>query len=439
MSFHGFGGAGQRKAVDNEKLYQILGIDKSASEQDVKKAYRRLAMTHHPDKGGTAEKFSEIQRAYEVLGNTEKRQLYDQGGEEAVERGGVPDDDGGMDIFDIFGGGGRRGKSQRGPQKGEPVIFPLNLTLEEMFTGCVKKLRLTRSVACKGCDGKGGSQVVSCSTCQGRGIRVVVQRLGPGMISQQQMTCSDCSGQGQVVNPSSRCTQCMGEKTVKEKKQLDVHVPPGCMPNQSHIFASEGDQVPGQSPGDVVVKFEGKQHERFQRRGIHLFYKLKISLLQALSGFTAYVEHLDGSFVEIKSDKVVKPGDVMVLEELGFPVSYGQRRGIDSGHLYVEFDIVFPTQQELDAVKSKKINIVNELSKVLPNVKYEAVSRPKPNVSADQIHSPHPRITSMETEEKKIQKDEKDYRAYQQQQERQQYSEEEEVHVSSGGPACQPM
>jgi len=179
-----------------------------------------------------------------------------------------------------------------------------------MFTGCVKKLRLTRSVCCSSCDGKGGSNIVNCGPCQGRGVRVVVQRLGPGMISQSQQTCSACRGEGKTIQPGQECKGCNGAKIIKEKKQLDVTVSPGARPGQTVVFPSEGDQTPGNLPGDIIVEFQEKAHDRFQRKGHHIFFRQRITLLEALTGFTFFISHLDGHEVKVESKSVIKPGDV---------------------------------------------------------------------------------------------------------------------------------
>lgn len=245
---HGHGGGRSRSAADTTKFYTLLGIEKGASESDIKKAFRRQAMQHHPDKGGDPEKFKEISKAYEVLSDAEKRAIYDEQGEEGLSEGGGGGG-GAMDIFDLFGGGmfgggggGGRGGS-RGRPKGEDVVFPLKVTLEEMYNGTSKKLRLTKNVICTQCSGKGGKGDATCRDCRGQGVRMVVRQLGPGMITQMQTTCGTCRGSGSVMAEKDKCKGCKGEKTVKEKKTLEVFVSRGMKHNEKIVFSGEADEA----------------------------------------------------------------------------------------------------------------------------------------------------------------------------------------------------
>ena len=179
------GRGGPPKEVDNEKFYKVLGVDKNAELTAIKKAYHKLARTHHPDRGGDKEKFQEIQSAYEVLSDREKRETYDRYGEDGLKEGGGG---GGMDdlLSQMFGGGGRRGPGGR-PQKkkGKPVMHPLKCTLEEIYNGKNTKIAVNRDRICEACEGRGGKEgaVQKCTTCRGRGIVTRMQQLGPGMYS----------------------------------------------------------------------------------------------------------------------------------------------------------------------------------------------------------------------------------------------------------------
>ena len=247
----GGGGAMRRPAADTNKFYELLGIDKSATEADIKKAYRKQAMQHHPDKGGDPEKFKEISKAYEVLSDADKRAIYNEQGEEGLSDSGGGGGGGGVDIFDLFGGGmfggggggGRGARGGGGKTKGENVVFPLKVTLEELYNGTSKKLRLTKSILCPQCKGKGGKGDTMCRDCKGQGVRLVIRQLGPGMITQMQTTCNSCRGSGTVIAEKDKCKGCKGEKTIKDKKTLEVFVNRGMKHQEKIVFVGEADEA----------------------------------------------------------------------------------------------------------------------------------------------------------------------------------------------------
>lgn len=417
------GGAPQKAAVDNNKYYEILGVSKEATADEIKKAFRRQAMVHHPDKGGDPDKFRDLQSAYEVLSNEEKKALYDEGGEEAVENGHAGGAGGMGDIFDLFGGGGRR----RGPppkQRGEDVLFPLSLSLEEMFSGCTKKLRLTRSALCTGCKGAGGSSVVTCTGCKGAGQRMVTRSIGPGMITQQTVICPSCKGEGKTVPPAAKCKPCDGVGTVKEQKTVEVPVPRGCVSGSTHIFPGGADEAPNTVTGDIVVQFQAKDHSVFKRQADHLFAKLDISLLEALVGFKKYLPTLDGKSLEIEHKGVITPGSSKRIADAGMPMSH--TRGIDSGNLYVEFNVVFPKDGSITADQAEM------LKKALPQSKAEAT--PKNEIESVLLEN-----VNMDVEKRKIAKEEEEQirRVKKAQRSSMHDDDDEEYHHGHGQPACQ--
>lgn len=192
----------EEKEVDTQELYDVLGVPKTATETEIKKAFRKKALEHHPDKGGDEAIFKEVNAAYEVLGNAEKRELYDKHGLEGVKNGG-----GGMggfeDIFSMFGHGHHgHGKKQR--KKVQSTQKEIHVTLEDIYSGKMVKLDHKKTILCEECNGKGGEGVESCKDCKGRGSVMKTAMIGPGMISQQQVVCSKCKGQGEVVTPIIR-------------------------------------------------------------------------------------------------------------------------------------------------------------------------------------------------------------------------------------------
>merc|ERR550532_1824269 len=292
--FPGGKGGGRGKPVDTTAFYKTLEVDKGASEPDIKKAYRKLAVKHHPDKGGDPEKFKEITRAYEVLSDPEKRSTYDKYGEEGLEGGGGGDPG---DIFEsFFGGGGRRGGGggRRRPRT-QDVVQPLKVTLEQLYNGATKKMAITRQVI----DKKKGVQ--ECRACDGRGVKVEVVRMGP-MIQQMQSQCSSCGGNGKSFT------------TKKEKEVLEVHIQKGSPDNHKVPFREMADEHPDADTGDVVFVLKQQEHADFKRKGADLFIERKISLVEALCGFKIEVTHLDGRKLMIKTS----PGEIVQPMAQGF-------------------------------------------------------------------------------------------------------------------------
>ena len=223
--------------VCETKFYDILGVSPTATEQELKKAYRKMALKYHPDKNPDAgDKFKEISQAYEVLSDAEKREVYDEFGEQGIKeqgggRGGGAGFSSPMDMFNMFfgggmpggGGGGGGGRGGRGSRsKTKPMVHKLAVSLEDLYNGMVRKLAANRDIKCEACDGKGGDRVTTCATCKGQGMRVQTRQIGPGMIQQMQMPCDKCGAKGEVVDPKSVCKECKGKRTIREKKILEV-------------------------------------------------------------------------------------------------------------------------------------------------------------------------------------------------------------------------
>ena len=271
--FPGGGGGGGRSrsanggaAADTTKLYETLEVEKTATAKEVKKAYFRLSKLHHPDKGGDEHKFKEINAAYEILSDAEKREKYDKYGLE-----GVDDDDGaanrGEDLFSMFFGGGGRRSQRSGPKKGPAINHPIKVSLEDLYNGKTVKLAVNRKVIV--------GDVKICTKCNGQGAVMEVRQLGPGMITQMQRTCPDCNGRGNSAT------------TKNERKVLEVHIEKGMSNNSKVTFPGAADEVPGMDePGDINFIVQEKEHDLFKRKGADLLLTKDISLNQALTGFS---------------------------------------------------------------------------------------------------------------------------------------------------------
>lgn len=349
--------------VKETTFYDVLGVQPGCTQEDLKKAYRKLALKYHPDKNpNEGERFKQISQAYEVLSNPEKKRIYDQGGEQALKEGGM----GGngfsspMDIFDMFFGGGfgSRGGRRR-EQKGLDVIHQLSVSLEELYNGTVRKLALQKNVICDKCEGIGGKKgsVEQCTACHGNGVRIQVHQLGPGMLQQMQTMCSECKGQGERINPRDRCKQCMGRKTVRDRKILEVHVDPGMMDGQKIIFSGEGDQEPGQEAGDIVILLEEKEHDVFKRSRNDLIMRMQLELVESLCGFQKVIRALDGRDLVITSPTgtVTKYGDLKCIPNEGMPI---HNDPFTHGKLIIQFFVNFP--------KTINLAVIPTLEQYLP-------------------------------------------------------------------------
>jgi len=334
-------------------LYDVLEIQPNASEVEIKKAYRKLAMKYHPDKNAhspeAADKFKEIGHAYEILSDTQKRQIYDQYGEEGLNGdagmgGGMSAEDlfsqffGGGGMGGMFGGGGMQ---TQGPKRSRDIVHVHKVSLEDLYKGKVSKLALQKSVLCSKCEGRGGKEgaVRKCGGCNGAGMKTMLRQMGP-MIQRFQTVCPDCGGEGENIREKDRCKQCHGKKTITERKVLHVPVDKGMQDGQKITFNGEGDQGPDIIPGDVVFVIEQKKHDRFERKGDDLYYKAEIDLLTALAGGSLVIEHLDDRYLQVSilPGEVISPGTVKQIPGQGMP-SY---RHHDLGNLYIQFDVKFP-------------------------------------------------------------------------------------------------
>lgn len=341
--------------ADN-KLYEILGVSRNANDTELKKAYRKLAKEFHPDKNPDAgDKFKEINFAYDVLSNPDKRELYDRHGLEALKEGGGGGGGfGGAGMFeDLFGGffgmpgmggmGGMGGMHGRGRRRGEDTHHPLKVSLEDLYNGKTAKLQLSKTVVCKKCNGIGGKSGANqrCKSCNGRGIKVQLRQLGPGMVQQLQSVCNDCHGEGEVIREKDKCGDCNGKKVCSETKILEVHVDKGMRDGQRIPFRGEGDQQPGVEPGDVIIVLQQKEHEVFTRKGEDLIMEHSLSLSEALCSFKFTLKHLDGRDLVIQSipGEVIEPGKLKMVSEEGMP---RYRNPFEKGNLYINFNITFP-------------------------------------------------------------------------------------------------
>ena len=335
-------------AENKRDYYEVLGVEKGASAEDIKKAYRKNAMKYHPDRNpGNAEaeeKFKELSEAYEVLSNDDKRSRYDQFGFAGVDPnygagqgGGYGAGFGGFggfgdfgDLGDIFGsffGGGGRSQTRNGPRRGENVGARLELTFEEAAFGCEKEVTIQRIENCTGCNGSGSADgvVQTCETCHGAGQVKTVQNF-MGMQMQSTAVCPQCGGKGKTIK--TPCNTCRGKGKVRRNQKIRVKVPAGVDAGQSVRVRGEGCVGTNGGPnGDVLVEIYIKRHAIFQRNGMDVYCEVPISFTQAALGAEIQIPTLDG-WVKYEIPEGTQTGKEFVLNEKGVPdVSNPRRRG----------------------------------------------------------------------------------------------------------------
>jgi len=248
---------------------------------------------------------------------------------------------GGFGGFGPFGFGGGR---ERGPKRTKDLVTNLECTLEELYSGTTKKMKITRNTLCKGCKGNGSADGKSytCTTCDGQGTRVVMRQMAPGMYTQNTVQCTKCRGEGEIIPDGKKCQTCSGEKIIEEKKILTVTIDAGTKDGKRVVFRGESNEVPGCQTGDVVFVVKEKSHPIFKREGVHLFMEKDVPLVNALTGFSFIVAHVDGKrklLVTSEEGNVIKPGDAKEITGEGMPVP---TRPYEHGNLYVKFNVVFP-------------------------------------------------------------------------------------------------
>lgn len=336
------GGMGGRSGepVDTTKLYETLEVEKTASQKEIKKSYFRLSKVHHPDKGGDEHKFKEINAAYEILSDPEKREKYDKFGLEGVNDGHNYGGGEAEDLFSMFFGGGRRGRGSNGPRKSPSLQHPIKVSLEDLYNGKTVKLAINRKVVV--------GDVKTCDGCNGHGMKVEIRQLGPGMVTQVQRQCPDCGGQGNSA------------KTKSERKVLEVHIEKGMAHNSKISFRGMADELPNMEAGDIHFIIQQKEHDLFKRKGADLLCTKDVSLNQALTGFSWKIKHLDGREIVIKT----KPGQIIQCEttdeETGRTLPYitmvkdegmpSQGNPFIKGNLYIAFHVKFPATLNPEAI-----------------------------------------------------------------------------------------
>ncbi|MDR2508914.1 MAG: J domain-containing protein [Candidatus Ancillula sp.] len=349
--------------------YAILGVSKSASDSEIKKAYRKRARELHPDVAGNApeneEQFKEISAAYEVLGHADKRALYDQGVDPLSPNSGNPfggsfnfSQDMFSDIFDMFAGGRSQASGQRRSrtQRGDDILVHERITLEESISGVDREVSVSKAIKCKKCQGSGsesGSGEVTCPTCRGQGV---VQHVSRSLFGQmvQQSVCPDCQGVGTQI--SDPCTDCNGLGVQMSSDKIEFNLPPGVRNNHRIRFTGLGNAGRNNGPsGDFYVEVGVKDDPIYEVSGSDLVCKLSVHVTTALLGKDVEVETFDGSQT-VNIPPGASSGMVIAMPDLGLPVNVGEKS--KRGDLKVFIEVVMPSK-----ISAKQRKIIEELSR----------------------------------------------------------------------------
>lgn len=329
--------------------YEVLGVSKNASEDEIKKAYRKLARQYHPDvnkEPDAEEKFKEVKEAYDVLSDSQKRSNYDRFGHQDPNQGfGAGGFDmngmGGFgDIFDMFFGGGGRRANPNAPRKGADLQFSLQIEFKEAVFGKETDIEIPREAICDTCHGSGakpGTSVETCKTCNGTGQQEVVANTPFGRIVNRR-TCQTCEGRGKVVK--EKCTHCRGTGRVKIRRKIHLNIPAGVDDGAQLRVPNEGEPgVNGGPAGDLYVVLRVKPHEFFEREGNDIYCEVPISFAQAALGDEIEVPALEGK-VKLKVPAGTQTGTFFRLRGKGVP--YLRGNGVGDQHIKVR--IVTPTK-----------------------------------------------------------------------------------------------
>lgn len=358
--------------ADKRDYYEVLGVEKGASADEIKKAYRKSAMKYHPDRNPgdkeAEEKFKEIGEAYEVLSDDDKRSRYDQFGFAGVDPnygggqggyagggfGGFGDFGDLGDIFGSFFGGGRRTSNQNMPRRGEHVSVRLEITFEEAAFGCEKEVSTQRIENCSNCKGSGSADGVieTCSQCRGSGQVRTVQNF-MGMAMQSTTTCPSCSGRGKMIR--TPCNTCKGKGKVRRNQKVTVRVPAGVDQGQSVRVRNEGNVGTNGGPnGDLLADIYIKRHPIFQRDGVTVYCEVPITFTQAALGAEIQVPTLDGK-VSYTIPEGTQTGTTFTIREKGIPMVNNPRRRGDE-----KFTVVVETPTRLSKEQKELLRQLDE-------------------------------------------------------------------------------
>ncbi|HCC60017.1 MAG: molecular chaperone DnaJ [Candidatus Staskawiczbacteria bacterium RIFOXYC1_FULL_37_43] len=360
--------------------YEILGVTRSASQEDIKKAFHKLAHKYHPDKGGDEKKFKEINEAYQVLSDSKKREQYDQFGRVFDQQG--PTGPGGQgfdfswmwgnrpqqevefdfeevgDIFESFFGGGARKTAKKDHKKGRDIQVDIEIPLEKVLKSSVEKINILKYAVCRRCEGSGaepGTKTKECFSCRGAGQVQQVKKTFLGSYTTI-TTCPECKGEGNI--PEKPCNVCRGEGRIKAEDKIEIHIPAGVDTNQVIKIEGKGDAgKKGGKPGNLFARILVKNNTNFERRGDDLFTEVQINFSQSALGDKIEMKTLEGTNILLEAPAGTESGKILRISGKGIP----HFSGYGKGNLYVILKIKTPKK------------LTKEQKKILEQLKKEGL------------------------------------------------------------------
>jgi molecular chaperone DnaJ len=321
--------------------YEVLGVEKGATQDEIKKAYRKKAIEHHPDKGGSEEKFREATEAYDILSDEQKRGEYDAygsvGGGNRYQGHGFNMDDIFSQFGDIFGGNPFRQQQQR-VRRGSDLRVQLNVTLEDVIGGSTKKVKYKRKIHCKPCFGKGGTDVKNCIACNGSGQRIMSQQTPFGNI-QTAVPCNNCQATGKII--SNKCKSCHGEGVVDNEDIVEVNLPRGVAGGMQFEMSGLGNFARDGVAGNLQVFINEIRHNKFSREGADLHCEEWITIPEAVLGRKMSIPTLQGD-VNITIDAGCESGRVFTITGKGVPRLSNNGQVGPSGNLHIKVNVRIP-------------------------------------------------------------------------------------------------
>ena len=378
--------------------YNILGVDKNASEEEIKRSYKKLAVKWHPDKNINdkelaEQKFKEISEAYQVLSDPSKKEIYDKYGEEGLKNEGnmghgefnSPED-----IFKMFFGGGSRfpfgnqfhesnffgGNSRR---KSEPKVINIPVSLKDLYLGTKKKITIKIKNLCKKCSGYGGLNVKTCNDCSGSGIKMINRMIGPGMIQRIQTQCNTCNGKKKIID--NKCNDCNGSCTKVNDKQFLLIIEPGTCNGDNKVFENEGDEKLDEDNCDVIFIIKEESDNIFKRYNNDLIYTHNITFGDSLIGSELNIDLIDGEKLIYREENIIQKNSYNIFKNKGMPIKNTNKKG----DLYVIYNIRYPTKKLSENEKNIISGIFNITEKIDMNLINNATSTLYSNFSLDNI------------------------------------------------------